>query len=250
MCLLVVGSRLRDDLPLVVGANRDERLDRAAIPMDVLAKAPLVLGGRDLLAGGTWLAVNEHGVVGAITNRPAREQGRDPTKRSRGELPLALATHRSARDAIAGFADRFPPSDYNPSWVFVADPDVVFSIDMTGADVDVVEHGPGLHIFENCAPGTDTAKIENVRATVRDLADIPLDEVEPYVAAALARHDIPEADRESPVAAARAACVHGTEYGTRWSAVVLVGNDPTSRPRLRYAAGQPCAIPFVDASWE
>ena len=48
-------------------------------------------GGRDLMAGGTWLAVNDHGVVAGLTNKPA-EEGRDPSKRSRGEIPLALTS--------------------------------------------------------------------------------------------------------------------------------------------------------------
>ena len=73
--------------PLVVAANRDERLDRPAHSLCVLREhAPRILGGRDDLAGGTWLAVNEHGVVAGLTNRPS-PGGRDPTKRSRGELP-------------------------------------------------------------------------------------------------------------------------------------------------------------------
>jgi uncharacterized protein with NRDE domain len=249
MCLLVVGSRLRPDMPLVLGANRDERLDRAATPMETLATSPTVLGGRDHLAGGTWLAVNEHGVVAAITNRPAREQGRDPTKRSRGELPLVLASHASARDAVAAFAGRFSPSDFNPAWLFVADRNVLFSVDMTEDDVDVVEHGPGLHIFENATPGTETAKVVNVHATVARLGDVAADDVESYVASALASHDIPAADRDSPFAASRAACVHSEEYGTRWSGIVIAGSDPDVPPRFRYAPGQPCTTPFVDASW-
>src|ERR687893_2597051 len=100
MCLLVFASRLGAELALAVGANRDEQLERLAVPLEVLqATGPRVLGGRDLLAGGTWLAVNELGVVAGITNRPLVEQGRDASKRSRGELPVALASHGSARAA-------------------------------------------------------------------------------------------------------------------------------------------------------
>ena len=53
MCLLVVVSRLDPGAPLVVGANRDERLDRPAAAMTVLRPAdPRILGGRDEEAGG------------------------------------------------------------------------------------------------------------------------------------------------------------------------------------------------------
>ncbi|TML39468.1 MAG: NRDE family protein [Actinobacteria bacterium] len=67
MCLLVAISRDRDESPLIVAANRDELLDRPAVAMTVLqAHGPRILGGRDELAGGTWLAVNEAGVVAGL----------------------------------------------------------------------------------------------------------------------------------------------------------------------------------------
>src|SRR5580700_3122857 len=100
MCLLVVVSRLDPGAPLVVGANRDEQLARPAVAMTVLRAAhPRILGGRDEEAGGTWLAVNEHGVVAGLTNRPSPD-GRDPAKRSRGELPLAFAAYQDAAQAV------------------------------------------------------------------------------------------------------------------------------------------------------
>ena len=121
VCLIVVLSRRGPDRPLVVAANRDEKLERAALTATVLhSSAPRVLGGRDLLAGGTWLAVNEHGVVAGLTNRPSAA-GRDPTKRSRGELPLALATHPTAAAAVEDFVERFSPEDFNLAWLLVGD---------------------------------------------------------------------------------------------------------------------------------
>src|SRR6202051_1248519 len=106
MCLLVVVSRLDPGAPLVVGANRDEQLVRPAVAMTVLRDAhPRIVGGRDEEAGGTWLAVNEHGVVAGLTNRPSPD-GRDLSKRSRGELPIALAEHRDAASAVQDFAGR------------------------------------------------------------------------------------------------------------------------------------------------
>jgi len=113
VCLLIVLSRTHPDLPLVVGANRDELFERPAVPMTVLRERdPRILGGRDELAGGTWLAVNEHGVVAGLTNRPMPD-GRDLTKRSRGDLPLFLAEHTSAADAAAAATATLRPSGYN-----------------------------------------------------------------------------------------------------------------------------------------
>src|SRR5437762_1704887 len=77
-----------------------------------------LLGGRDDLAGGTWLAANEHGVVAGLTNRPA---SRDPARRSRGELPLTLAADVSAEIAVDALVRDFRPLDYNPAWILVGD---------------------------------------------------------------------------------------------------------------------------------
>src|SRR5687767_9600742 len=121
-------SQSHPDYPLVVGANRDEFLDRPAVPMTVLREgAPRAPGGRDELAGGTWLAVNEAGVVAALTNRPS-SGGKDPTKRSRGELPIALTRYASATAAVDAFAANVRPSDYNASWLLVGDRETAYAV--------------------------------------------------------------------------------------------------------------------------
>ncbi len=253
MCLLVVASRVRGDLPLVVGANRDELVTRPASPMEVLrAESPRVIGGRDMLGGGTWLAANVHGVIAAITNQPERH---DPTKRSRGELPLALTQEVSAMTAVDRFATRFRPSDFNPAWITVADRDTLFSIDMTGDDQpEVVEIGAGIHVFENCPPGTDSPKITHVRSRLIGFDALPAPTVVPLLTETLADH-VPSSPPAPPdqrhtgeePATLCAPCVHANRYGTRWSAVVTVGNSPQP-PTLLYADGPPCETDFTDAT--
>src|SRR2546421_5471676 len=216
MCLVVIASRIRADFPLVVGANRDESFERPAIPMDVLrANAPRVLGGRDELGGGTWLAVNEHGVVASLTNRPMHD-GRSLTKRSRGELPLALASHRSAAAAVDALVEVLRHHEYNPVWLVVADPDSLFTLDMTGGNRPAaVEYSAGVHIFENCPPGTMSPKIAHVGSLLADLDHLPEPELVSCLAAGLSSHEVPDAcgttaqpDSDERPAAARAACVH------------------------------------------
>ncbi|HKN48626.1 MAG TPA: NRDE family protein, partial [Actinomycetota bacterium] len=142
MCLLVTVSRDHPESPLIVAANRDELLDRPAVAMTVLqAAGPRILGGRDELAGGTWLAVNESGVVAGLTNQPATA-GRDPTKRSRGELPLALARHPDAPAAVEWLAASVRPSDYNPAWMMVADRRSLFYVDLSDGDAPAVTELP------------------------------------------------------------------------------------------------------------
>ena len=171
MCLLVVVHQVVPGAPLVVAANRDERLDRPARAMAVLAdRDPRVLGGRDEVAGGTWLAVNEHGVVAGLTNEPTGEQ-RDATRRSRGELPVFLARHRDAASAVEALVASARPSHYNPSWLLVGDRRRLLSVDMTGRSTAgdrpvAAELGPGVHVLENRPPGAPSAKVDHVRDLV------------------------------------------------------------------------------------
>lgn len=78
MCLIVVGWRAHPDYPLVVAANRDEFLVRAAVPAHWWTDAPDLLAGRDLEAGGTWMGVSRDGRFAALTNY------RDPSLRRPG----------------------------------------------------------------------------------------------------------------------------------------------------------------------
>jgi uncharacterized protein with NRDE domain len=83
MCLLSAAYKAHPDFPLVFVGNRDEYHARPAQAADWWPEN--ILGGRDLEAGGTWLAVNRGGRLGVVTNRPdlpAPAEG----ARSRGEL--------------------------------------------------------------------------------------------------------------------------------------------------------------------
>ena len=106
MCTVILLSRPGAAWPVMVAANRDERLDRAWDPPAEHwpEAAPGIIGGRDRLAGGTWMAVNRHGVMAAVLNRVG-SLGPAQGKRSRGELPLlalAATTAAAAAGLVAG----------------------------------------------------------------------------------------------------------------------------------------------------
>lgn len=245
-----MASRLYELAPLIVGANRDERLDRAAVPITILqADSPRILGGRDEEAGGTWLAVNEHGVVAALTNLPA-PQGRDPSKRTRGELPLALAQHRLARDAVEDFATRFRPSDYNRAWLLVGDRFSLFSVEMDGlGDPKVRELAEGLHVLENLPLGSSSAKVGHIRELLGPVGEPGSDgdDLLARLRKVLSDHSLPAgpSDRtpERPLETL-AACVHSDNYGTRSSTLVSVPAQTASPILVSVADGPPCSSPF------
>lgn len=84
MCLILVAWRQNADQRLVVAANRDEFHERPAARAAFWEDQPDVLGGRDLRARGTWLAVTRGGRFAAVTNyRGGTEPG---AEHSRGAL--------------------------------------------------------------------------------------------------------------------------------------------------------------------
>jgi uncharacterized protein with NRDE domain len=246
VCLLVVASRVVPGAPVLLGANRDEFLSRPAVAAAVLqADAPRIIGGRDEQSGGTWLAVNRHGVFAGLTNQPLGEQ-RDATRRTRGELPLALASHSTAARAVEHFLDRYSAQDYNGSYLLVGDREALYFIDFTGlVEADALALPPGVHVLENRPLGTPSPKTDHVHATLGQFAG-DLDGDLATMGAMLSDHHIVDLERDRPEVSAN--CVHLDEYGTRSSCIVRVPDDVTSPPQIWVAAGAPCNAPFEDVS--
>ncbi|RLA56308.1 MAG: hypothetical protein DRR04_06045 [Gammaproteobacteria bacterium] len=87
MCLLIFAHQTSTRYPLVIAANRDEFHARPTTASQFWTDHPVLLAGKDLDQGGTWMGVTRDGRFAAITNY------RDPSRtavapRSRGELPL------------------------------------------------------------------------------------------------------------------------------------------------------------------
>lgn len=68
MCLIVFAWNQHPEFPLILAANRDEFYDRPTAPADFWEDHPALLGGRDLKAAGTWMAVTRAGKFAAVTN--------------------------------------------------------------------------------------------------------------------------------------------------------------------------------------
>ena len=258
MCLLLFSWQTESEYPLVVAANRDERLDRPACSLCVLReRSPRILGGRDELAGGTWLAVNQHGVVAGLTNRPA-PGGRDLSKRSRGELPVMLTVHASADDAVSHLLDTVVPGQYNPAWLLVGDRRSLWYVELaTDLAPTARPLDPGVHVLENVALGDPSPKADRIRSLVPGagangsgsslwaaLPSILADHVLPPGAAEATFGD----DRSPRPEATLAACVHTEDYGTRSAAMVRLPAAAEVHPQMLVADGPPCTSPWVDVS--
>jgi hypothetical protein len=78
-----------------------------------------VVAGLDVQAGGSWLGVNDDGVVAAVLNRVG-SLGPAAGKRSRGELVLEALDHADAAAAAAALID-LDPDSYRPFNLLIAD---------------------------------------------------------------------------------------------------------------------------------
>ncbi len=242
MCTLVLYFQLFNDFPMLVAANRDEHYDRPAAAPRVLDTEPKILAGTDLRAGGTWLGVNERGILAAILNRRSDEATDGPT-RSRGLLCLDLLACESvfaARKLLEIQRQR-----YEPFTVVLVDPkDACFAFN-TPDRIESEKLDPGLHVFSNSATH-DEASEKRQRAYSLFAKAQPRCESFPSTASwigdlqkALSDHTL-GSGADDP---REALCVHGEVSGTVSASIVLFSKSER-RFRALYCNGAPCQTQF------
>lgn len=242
MCTVVVFHRPGHDWPLLLAANRDELATRPARPPGRhWPDRPEVRAGLDLSAGGSWLGVNDWGVVAAVLNRVGT-LGPAHGKRSRGELVLEALDHPDAASAAAALAD-LDPRAFRPFNLVIGDARDLFFVRHAGdGSIRVVRLEPGLTMV--------TAREPN------DVGCPRIRRYRPLFAAA----SVPDPDREdwsdwqlllgsraSATGDPRDALCIVTEgaYGTLSSSLVAIASRPDRKPTFLHADGRPGEAPFA-----
>lgn len=147
MCSLILLRRPGADWPLLLAANRDELLSRPSQPPGRhWPEWPEVVGGLDEVGEGSWLGLNDHGVVAAVLDRAA-SLGPQGQRRSRGELVLEALDHAEAQEAAGALADLHPDA-YAPFNLIIADPRRAYWL-RHGGDGEIRVHPipEGLHMI-------------------------------------------------------------------------------------------------------
>jgi uncharacterized protein with NRDE domain len=256
MCLLVASWKLDNDYPLLIAANRDEKYSRPTLPFTVLRDLhPRTLGGRDLLAGGTWLAVNEYSVVAGLTNTPTTI-GPDPSRRTRGELPLLLTGRTNASDCVEEFLQVIQLGQYNPAWLLVGDRNNLFHIALPrDENPEVRELDAGLYVLENAPLFPPSSKARFVESRL-SIARTPSETLWSSLPRTLSLHECAKLPTTRSIAAqstlrrveTQAPCVHTGDYGTRSAMLLRLATDPDKKPEILVTDGPPCITPFIDVS--
>ncbi|MBI2254010.1 MAG: NRDE family protein [Proteobacteria bacterium] len=146
MCSVIILSRPDHDWPILIASNRDEMHERPwEAPGRHWSDRPEVTAGRDVLAGGSWLGINDFGVVAGILNR-RNTLGPQPGKRSRGELVLDALDFADAEAAIA-MLQELDASAYRPFNMVVADNAHAYWLRNLGHGIEAALLPPGLSMI-------------------------------------------------------------------------------------------------------
>jgi uncharacterized protein with NRDE domain len=237
-----------DGWPLLVAANRDEHYDRPSLPPHIWDTERAILAGKDLSAGGTWLGVNNHGLLVGILNRRSNgESGPNVQTRSRGLLCLDLLRRESVAGSLTFMHAQ--QNSYQPFTVLFADSASAYVAYNDQRRINAHELGPGLHVFSSISefdgPSEKVDRAYGKFALIADelsLSVAAADQRMPALVKVLGDHSTANGASDPR----DAICVHGEQSGTVSSTIISYSNI-SRRFEVFTSEGAPCSNPFGDA---
>lgn len=250
MCLTVFAYRSVPGVDLLLLSNRDEFFDRPARPASVWGDQSNLIGGRDLRAGGTWLACSRSGRLATLTNVRGREES-GGAGRSRGEVVVQfLESALGAAEFGRICADNRAVGGYN---VLLWDRrDLVFASNRVGGIV-MVE--PGIHAFSNGSWQSHWFKERRARDRLDKLIQNDVISTSDLLSILLNRELAPDADLPATGVGLSwerrlsAAFIHHAEYGTRCSTIVRLTSDGRCRLDEFTHTAETELASHVDVEW-
>lgn len=221
MCLIAFAWRAHPRYALILAANRDEFHRRPASPLQWWPDRPEIAAGRDLEAGGTWLAAARSGRFATVANY--RETlAPQPAERSRGELATSFVTGHQAPLAFAAGIDGNRYAGFN---LVAANPDAVAYVSNRGDAPRLL--APGVYGLGNASLDKPWPKVAKSHERLRRLLDQDAVTVAALFDLLADREPAPFADAPGPdlppdkARAVSAPFVVTPDYGTRCSTVLL-----------------------------
>ena len=240
MCVLVILHRTIPNYPVVAAGNREEAYARQGEEPRLLNDTPRIWGGRDPKAGGTWLALNEYGLVVGLTNRRERPYAVGEV-RSRGLLVLDIAHATSAAEAANRCVTHLNQQTYNGCNILCADPKEVWKVQHTGHRTTYERLEGPLHVVTNGdVDDRSEPRIERAWRTLEPVAKLEPEKVIPAIQRMLAERGTGPDDPA-------AMCLYGEQSGTISSTILAVA-DPIEHTRCWHAQGPPADTPYSDYS--
>ncbi|KAJ0851893.1 putative transport and Golgi organization protein [Helianthus annuus] len=171
MCISVLLWQAHPLYPLLLLANRDEYLDRETEPLKWWEGGKM-LGGRDVTAGGTWLASSREGKVALVTN--VREVKSISAAKSRGDLPVRFLQQESPMEFAEEVGNE--ADEYNGFNLIVADilsKNMVYVTNRLKGESSsyMTRVSPGVHVLSNASLDTPWPKAQRLERGFKDLLD-------------------------------------------------------------------------------
>ncbi|BCB08524.1 hypothetical protein HHSLTHF2_24140 [Vreelandella venusta] len=170
MCLITFSWSPGSSIPLRLAGNRDEFHQRPTAPLAHWQEHTAVLGGRDLEAGGTWLAANSQGVVAALTNVRDPALPTPVNAPSRGEL-VASVLQSDDIEAWLKEKERVSARRYAGFNLLVATPHRMWHLHRGRHGVVLTSVPPGVHGLSNATLNTPWPKLNLVRDALLNSTD-------------------------------------------------------------------------------
>ncbi len=158
MCLIVFAHYTHPKYPFILLANRDEYYERPTQQLGFWETEADLIGGRDLRAGGTWLAMNRLGAFAAVTN--VRMSIVQPHAKSRGSLTIDFLKSPQTSEAYMQklLNQRRMYNGYN---LLTRKKDTLFHFNNQVGIINQVS--PGIHGLCNASLNTSWPKLEALK---------------------------------------------------------------------------------------
>lgn len=169
MCLVVFSYKEQKESlkafpgSLILAANRDEYYERPTKNMHWWEPEE-ILAGKDLQAGGTWLAVSNDGRFAVLTNFKELANGKESLK-SRGELISNYIASKgvSSKEYLENFKER----NYAGFNLLLGDKEGIHYISNRSEGIEKLESG--IHALGNLLLNTQTKKSIKIKNQFKEL---------------------------------------------------------------------------------
>ncbi|PIA46736.1 hypothetical protein AQUCO_01500347v1 [Aquilegia coerulea] len=168
MCITVFIWQAHPLYPFLLLFNRDEFHNRATKPVSWW-EGNEILGGKDEVAGGTWLACTRQGRIAFLTN--VREATPLPGAKSRGDLVLGFLQSKKRpmeyADEVLKEADQY--NGFNLLLCDLCSKTMVYVCNRPKGEPLVQEVSPGIHVLSNAQLDTPWQKSQRLGQSFKEL---------------------------------------------------------------------------------
>ncbi len=168
MCLITFAYKSHAKYKFILAANRDEFYARPTAVAHWWEDHKEILGGRDLQAKGTWMAIHRNGRFAAVTNY--RDiQNINANAQSRGDLPVNFLLSNE-RPSVYSRSVKKEGEKYNGFNLITLDEELAY---VSNYDPEVQLLDPGVYGLSNALLDTPWPKVEKAKRAFNTLIQQP-----------------------------------------------------------------------------